>query len=182
MALIKRSEIKVAGLCELPQDRYTARVRKSIKEDSKSSNRPLICWDCEFFGNPELLLNGSKYDLNGGTFNIRFMLDSDKGLVGLLETHIALGLPAEIDPELPNTKQHEGICFDVVLSVERQEMRKPATPEQAKAGQPGDIIKDAAGKPVLGAFNVNVWPNNILGRASQAVQELSRKNPVNTEK
>ena len=182
MALIKRSELKVAGLCELPLDRYTARVRKSIKEDSKSSNRPLIRWDCEFFGNPEIMLNGSKHDLNGGTFDIRFMLDNDKGLVGLLSVHESLGLPQEIDPELPNTKQHEGICFDVVLSVERQELRKTASPEQAKAGQPGDIIKDAAGKPVLGAFSVGVWPNNILGRANQLIQELSRKNPVNTEK
>lgn len=164
MGLIKAEDVVMPGNgCEIPKDRYTARIKSAESVISKSSQQPQLVIKCEIADQEPVEINGQKFDVNGTEFQIYLPLAEDK-VARLFEVNKKLGLPMEIDTEAPDTEQYVGICFDVVLSSEPMYARKTPTGEQVRKGMPGDIIKDREGKDIIQGYSVKCAHWDILGR------------------
>lgn len=171
MPVIKRSDIIRTGNVEIPLDRYSARIKKCVAGESKRSGNPMLSWECEIVWDKLLEVNGEKYDINGIEFSIHQPYDDGDGQGKILDFNAKLGLPEELNTEAPNTVQYDGKLVDLILKSERQVKRKAPTDAQKKAGQPGDPIKDAAGKEVSLGFQVQAWLTDVLGLSMTQVKE-----------
>jgi hypothetical protein len=172
MPVIKRSELVQSGNVPLPYDRYSAIIKEVTVESSAKAQRPMLKFACEVVAKEPIQIGDIKVDPNGTGFDLYFMLDNDKALAGLLEVHSRLGLPEELDTDSPNTKQYEGICFDIFLKSEKNIKRKPLTEEQRQRGETvGQPFLDAAGKEISLGYRVEARTWDIIGRSATQVAE-----------
>ena len=161
----------MSGNCALPYDRYTILIITATVEASKKESRPMIKWECEIVAKEPIQIGDIKIDPNGMKFELYHMLDTDKALGQLLEVHSRLELPGEIDTDNPDTKQYEGLCFDMLLSSEKNIKRKPLTEEQRKNGETvGQPFLDAAGKELSLGFRIEAKTWDIIGKSAVQLQ------------
>ena len=152
----------------LPRDRYTLRIKQASFGISKSSQNPMITWNCEIVSPDKIKVGGVEYPLDTVEVIYYLILIDDKGnlakIIGppnpsLMER---LGLKNGIDIITPDTNQFEGLCFDAILSAVERKETKP-DPEN-----PGRFIPmlDGEGKQITRGWQIQTDITGILGAAT----------------
>lgn len=148
-------------------DAYNVRVNKVDFGPSRSSGNPIITLGLEIISPQSIVRDDKTYDLTSLEPVMRLMLwktEKFDGIGQVKEFHEKMGLPLTIDPENPDLKIYDGLCFRTFLGSEeiiRQKVtgKNPnGTPKwepivdeetkqpikmgwQLKSVNPGDVIK-----------------------------------------
>ena len=166
---------------KLPTDNYILRVIEESFAPSKTSGNPMITLKTEIQSPSEIKIGDEDVTVAGVTIPYYIttmnLQDAEKSeacrkrcVVGTKEQpglYQMFGLdPATFNPENPGLG-FKGKLFHARLSCDTQAARKDPTPEQAKKGEQGDIIKN----PVTGNEVVFYQPKiaEIYGLAKDNV-------------
>jgi len=149
---------------EFPKDRYILHCVEEEFGISKGSSNPMITRTWEIVGHEggETVTIGDKVVGIAGAKVTQYRptkvrtedkegwdpAKSDKAFGAFRDELIACGFEGdEIDDENPPIFM-KGKTVEAVVYGKKDVSRKPQTPEQKKANQPGDSIKDAGGKEI----------------------------------
>jgi hypothetical protein len=158
---------------QLPTDNYVMRCIAEEFSNSKSSGNPMITLELEVQHPDEVQIAGEAVSVAGlkikrylPTKNNEDADKSEKALVRLEQEYKLWGLDFDgFNPENP-VLNFKGKLVHVRLYSKEKESRKAPTPEQKKANQLGDILKNpVTGKPVV-SYEPNIA--EVYGLAAEA--------------
>jgi hypothetical protein len=154
-------------------DAYNVRVVKVDFGPSKSTGNPVITLGLEIISPQTIVRDGKQYDLTSLEPVMRLMLwqaEKFDGIGQVKTLHETLGLPLTIDPENPDLKIYEGLCFRTFLGSE-EIIRKKVTGKDAKGNPKWEPILDEETKqPIKQGWALkSVNPGDVIKRLDPSV-------------
>lgn len=181
-------ELNLNPKIRLPKNRYALRIKEeefklSNSKGAKGGNNPMLVLTFEYVapdsiqGNQGERINIAGVEINQKKYMVLSVKDEETGevdpersqkafnqygdLCNLLGVDISEGVDIENPP-----KKLKGLVVDAIVESEEYEQRMDPTPEQAKAGKKGELIKDADGSPIKAYFTKVV---DIRGLGDQSL-------------
>lgn len=170
MAKFNKADAVVGGRCQIPKDRYRARIINE-KVGKSRSDYDMITLTGEIIAPEEIDLNGKVARIAGRQFQLFLMLVPGEswGLdqVCTFMDKLAIDYGGEVDTGLTKEYFH-GVEFDIVLDSEEDIQRKPAQPGQKE----GDPILDGEGNPITNGWRIIANLNAVPEKCAPSRSEL----------